>query len=396
MKKCSAIVLGMGPTSLGLVRALGRKGISVYGIGLSKCEVALSSRYCKSIGAADPRYEPDKLLAMLVRFGQENNEKKKMVLYPTGDECVVFIGENYEVLSKYFIFSKLNPEIVELFLNKGVFYNACLKFDMPAPVTYLPESVEELTNISKEINYPCIVKPKYYHRWAMKHGLVKGIVCDTSKDLLAVGEEYSEGIKQFIIQEILVGPETDIFVVAAYYDKISVSHGLFVGNKIRQYPVGFGTTAMMKTAHEQDLVSLSNDFMKRIGYQGLCDIEYKYDRRDNTFKIIEINPRLGRWYSIVEAAGHDTIHYSFLDLIDQPIPKKTIESRNVTWVFISRDIPSILKNKQWSIDSAIRSYAGPKTWCVWARDDIKPFFSYFAEMAVKGFKHYCRIGKYAK
>lgn len=395
MKSC-AVVLGMGPTSLGLVRALGRKGISVYGIGLSKYELALSSKYCKSIGAADPRYEPDKMLDILVKFGRENCRDNKFILYPTGDECVVFIGENCEILSKYFIFSKLNPEIVELFLCKGAFYNACLEYDMSTPVSFLPESIEELTNISNEINYPCIAKPKYYHKWAMTHGLVKGVVCHNSNELLAFGSRFEADINDFIVQEILNGPETDIYVVAAYFDKNSNPHGVFVGNKIRQYPIGFGTTTMMKSDYKPDLISLSVEFMKKIGYQGLCDIEYKFDRKDNTFKIIEINPRLGRWYGIVEAAGHDTIYYSFLDLTDQPIPDMAIESRNVTWALTSRDFFAILKNKQWSIGSAMRSYAGPKTWCVWAKDDIKPFFAYFGEMAIKGFRHYCKIGKYVK
>ncbi|MBI9017242.1 MAG: hypothetical protein JEZ07_08290 [Phycisphaerae bacterium] len=396
MNKYSAIVLGMGPTSLALVRALGRKGIPVYGIGLAKCELALSSRYCKAIGIADPRCEPEKMLDLLVEFGRDNHNDNKLILYPTGDECVAFIGDNYELLSQYFSFSKLNQQIAELFLDKGKFYNACIKYELPAPIAFLPKSVEELNYIASSIKYPCIVKPKYYHKWAMKHGLVKGIVCRTSAELLAVGDDYCEGLNQFIIQEILDGPETDIFVVAAYYDRNSVPYGIFVGNKIRQYPVGFGTTTMMRTANKPELVALSNQFMQKIGYQGLCDIEYKLDHRDNKFKIIEINPRLGRWYGIVEAAGHDTIYYSFLDLSNQPIPQVEKETKEVTWALTSRDFPAILQSKQWSLFSAIRSYSGPKTWCIWAKDDIKPFFAYFGEMFVKGFKHYCRFGKNAK
>jgi D-aspartate ligase len=90
------------------------------------------------------------------------------------------------------------------------------------------------------------------------------------------------------------GPETDIYVFAAYFDKSASPHGIFTGQKIRQYPIGFGTTTMMKTTYKPELVEMSVEFLKKLGYQGLCDVEFKYDRRDDTYKIIEINPRLGR------------------------------------------------------------------------------------------------------
>ena len=378
-----AVVLGMGPTALALVRALGRKGVPVYGIGLSKYELSLSSRYCKPIGVADPRYDPDKMLQILLQFGRENVPAQRLVLYPTGDECVAFIGESHIALSKYYRFARLDPETVELFLDKGRFYEACLEHGLPSPLTFLPNSVADLRAISEKINYPCIVKPKYYHKWAMQHGLVKGVVCHKSEELLAAGDRFSDDIGSFIIQEIMDGPETDIYVFAAYFDRDSNPHGIFTGQKIRQYPVGFGTTTMMKTADKPELVEMSVAFLRKVGYQGLCDVEYKYDRRDNIYKIIEINARLGRWYGIVEAAGHDTIFYGYLDLTNQTISDENARSREVTWVLTSRDIPALLKGKDWSFFQALRSYRGPKTWCVWAADDMRPFFAYPREILSK-------------
>lgn len=387
MKDSAAVVFGMGPTSLALVRALGRKGVPVFGIGLNKYEVALSSKYCRSLGAIDPRYESERLLEFLLEFGYQQSKDRVLLLYPTGDECVVFIGEHHKELSQYYHFSKLNPEIIELFLNKGRFYHACLEYHLPTPPSFLPISLGELKDIAKDLTFPCIAKPKYYHKWAMKHGLTKGIVCSNPNELLAFGKQIDSDISDFIVQEIIEGSETDIYVFAAYFDRQSHPHGIFTGNKIRQFPVGFGTTTMMKTAHKPELERMSIDFLQKVGYQGLCDVEYKYDRRSNTYKIIEINPRLGRWYGIVNAAGHDTIYYSYLDLTDQPIPDVSVKSKNVTWAFTSRDFISIIKNKEWGVVDALRTYVGRKTWCIWAKDDIKPFLAYFGEIAAKGVKY---------
>jgi len=380
----------MGPTALALVRALGRKGIPVYGVGLSKYEVALSSKYCKPLGATDSRYDPHKLLELLVDFASKQSGAKNPVLYPSGDECVEFIGANYSTLSGYYSFSKLNPTLVELFLDKALFYQACIQHGLPAPLTVLPESASELESISKELTYPCIVKPRYYHRWAMNHGLVKGVVCQKPDELRILAERWANDLHHFIIQEVIDGLETDIYVFAAYFDRNSNPHGVFVGQKIRQYPVGFGTTTMMRTAHKPELEEMSISFLQKVGYEGLCDVEYKYDRRDGSCRIVEINPRIGRWYGIVEAAGHDTIYYSYLDLTDRPIRDVHTESKDVTWAFTSRDFLSVIENKRWGVMSALRSYSGTKTWCIWARDDVKPFFAYFGEMATKGVKYLWR------
>jgi predicted ATP-grasp superfamily ATP-dependent carboligase len=382
----AAVVLGMGPTALGLVRALGRKNVKVFGIGLNRFEVSLSSRYCQRFGAIDPRYEPQKLLDFLIEFRLKNSKYTNLVLYPSGDECVVFIAENHKELSQYYTFSKLNPNFLELFLNKWCFYEACIEHDLPAPASFRIEDAQDLEQIAKNVSFPCIMKPIYYHRWAMKEGLNKAVFCRDISELLDCGRKLSENLTELIIQEVIEGNEDNIYVVAAYFDRYSTPHGIFVGQKIRQYPVGFGTTTLIRTADVSGLAERSVNFLQKVGYQGLVDVEYKYDRSTDSFYIIEINPRLGRWYGIVEAAGHDTIYYSYLDLTHQPIPKHASESRQVTWVFVLRDVLSVMNNKFWGISNTFKSYAGKKTWCIWARDDIRPFFAYFGEVISKGLK----------
>lgn len=386
MSDAIVVILGMGPTSLSLVRALGRKGVSIYGVGLNPYELTLSSRYCRRLGAIDPRNHPEEVLNLLLKFGQKHSKHTKLVLYPTGDECVVFIGENHTALSQYYVFSRLNPDVLELFLNKARFYEACLEHNLPAPLTFIPKEPIDLKEIAKKISFPCIMKPKYYHRWAMKHGLAKVIYCNNSVELLGCLEGLSENASDFIVQEVIDGPEEDIYVVAAYLDRKGIPHGVFVGQKIRQYPVGFGTTTLIRSAKAPELKALTVDFLQKVGYQGLVDVEFKYDRRTGSFFIIEINPRLGRWYGIVEAAGHDTVHYSYLDLTDQQIPDDVVDSKPTTWAFFIRDVLSILKNKRWHSADLFQSYAGPRTWCIWARDDITPFFAYFGEIIAKAIK----------
>jgi len=383
MKQRPAVVLGMGPTSLCLVRALGRKGVLVYGVGLNPYEVSLSSKYCRALGAIDPRYNPEGLLALLIRFGKKFGSSAKPVLYPTGDECVVFMSAYAKALSMHFVFSNVNEQLIEILLNKAKFYEICQQYDFATPPTYLPQNRDDLIAISETISFPCIIKPKYYHDWAMKHGLKKVVFCQDRNDYAKGVINLQENADQVIVQEVIEGPESDIYVVAGYFDKKSNPHGLFSGRKIRQYPVGFGTTTKMETVDMPDLIKQSVRFLKKIKYDGLVDIEFKYDRKTETFYVIEINPRLGRWYGIVEAAGHDSMYYSYLDLTGQTIPGDQKRSTPVVWSFVVRDVLAIAGSRNRHFRDVIQSYRGPRTWCIWSNDDIKPVFAYFLEMIFK-------------
>ena len=41
------------------------------------------------------------------------------------------------------------------------------------------------------------------------------------------------------------------------------------------------------------IYEMTTNFMKSIGYKGILDIGYRYDRRDGKYKVLDINPRIG-------------------------------------------------------------------------------------------------------
>ena len=63
-----SVVLGLFDTGLAVIRALGRKGIPVYGFDYNPKQPGFKSRYCISEICPDPISEPDKLLEYLTLF----------------------------------------------------------------------------------------------------------------------------------------------------------------------------------------------------------------------------------------------------------------------------------------------------------------------------------------
>ena len=118
----------------------------------------------------------------------------------------------------------------------------------------------------------------------------------------------------------------------------------------------------------------------------MAEIEYKWCTREKLFKVIEVNIRPCRLEGLASASGINLVYGSFMDLAECKTNGYSQQVNGVKWLFPARDVIAITKgiaNKRLSVKDVIASYVGPKTWCIWAKDDIKPFFAYFGEMFFK-------------
>ncbi len=60
--------------------------------------------------------------------------------------------------------------------------------------------------------------------------------------------------------------------------------------------------------------------MTRLGFQGICNLDYRWDPRDGQYKLLSFNPRLGAQFRLFsDGAGIDVVVASHLDLTGRPI-----------------------------------------------------------------------------
>jgi predicted ATP-grasp superfamily ATP-dependent carboligase len=65
----------------------------------------------------------------------------------------------------------------------------------------------------------------------------------------------------------------------------------FTTKKLRQWPTTGGISALSISTNEWELVKMVLPFFEKWKWQGPAEVELKVDARDNTPKLIEINPR---------------------------------------------------------------------------------------------------------
>jgi predicted ATP-grasp superfamily ATP-dependent carboligase len=109
--------------------------------------------------------------------------------------------------------------------------------------------------------------------------------------------------------------------------------------------------------------------------KGLGAVEFKHDRRDNRYKIIE--PRIGRVGTLSEIATANGVNFPLLtyayltkmNVSENPVPKP------VRWVQEEGDVQScllLMRNKKLSLRELVRSYAGPKCFSLFSWRDPMP------------------------
>src|SRR5216683_4807846 len=133
-------------------------------------------------------------------------------------------------------------------------------------------------------------------------------------------------------QPLLVGPvrarrqtlpDTG-WIFNGYFNRKSECLIGFTGKKIRQCPVHTGSTSLGICLANEEVENTTKRFMKSIGYRGILDIGYRYDARDGTFKVLDVNPRIGATFRLfVDANGMDVVRALYLDLTEQPVPSGT-------------------------------------------------------------------------
>ena len=93
-------------------------------------------------------------------------------------------------------------------------------------------------------------------------------------------------------------------------------------------------------------------FLEAIHYVGFSNFDIKYDIRDNTYRVFEINLRQGRSNYYVTGAGYNLAKYITEDYIYNKDTGFTIANNEHLWTMIPIKI-AVIKSSQKGVNSFI-------------------------------------------
>jgi predicted ATP-grasp superfamily ATP-dependent carboligase len=235
----------------------------------------------------------------------------------------------------------MRPESNSMLVNKRTFYDRCRALGVAMPATYFPEDEAGARAAAAELRYPAIVKPSLIHQVRKRLGGRKLVEVHDADGLVAWWNRLREWGADSVFQEVIEGPEANLMVGAVYLDANLTCRSLFTARKNRQYPPWYGSGSYMEACWNQEIADLSVETLQKLDFRGMAGTEYKWDARDERWKLIEINPRATLWYALPRAAGVDVVWDAYCDLVGRPNPVHVnCQDDDIRWQLLVRDVVS--------------------------------------------------------
>lgn len=314
-------------------------------------------RFTQHSAIVNIEYHPDLktnegFVAALTEYGKNHLENGRSLVIPCHDVYVRLLLENHEKIDSFFVYNCPKLEIADSFLNKEKFYKT-YEGQLPFVRTeYYDCSEKETRPIPVDMVYPLIIKPgdgiEYgKHHFAGQPKVFKATTPDNATNF--IDKVKAAGYKgTLLVQEFIPGDDSYLFDCVFYCNtKGKAELATFAQIGLQEHsPSAIGNCTLLINGYNQfgktgETVGKLRAFLEDIGYTGFCEFDLKYDRRDNSFKVMEINPRQARSSYYLTALGHNLVGYLLGDVFEN----EEKEFKLLTDEFLLTMVPKkIIKN----------------------------------------------------
>jgi carbamoylphosphate synthase large subunit len=360
----AVIPRGEHALALAAVRSLGKKNIDTTVVSQYEKTLSFRSKYCHN------KIVTDKYPDFFHRLSEDD------LILPTDENIIIELAKNRSTYKCSLAFPEYS--ILELALNKKLLLDRAKELNIPCPKTLVAEDIFVCRDLLDQITFPAVVKP------VRGFGGIGISFVDSSTQLEEIVEKSMQQFGPLLIQEKI--PYQERYSVAILMNKDHEMKNCCVLKALRMYPMNTGPATVVESVNRPDLVNLGNALLQSMNFYGIAEIEIVIDQRDNTPKLMEINPRL--WGSLQGAinAGVDfpfLLYTLFRDGdIDQNLHyRKGVRTRNAIGndhrrlaEIIGGDYPISMKST--SIIEFLKFYKDDGFY-ISDLDDIQPFICYF-------------------
>jgi D-aspartate ligase len=332
-----AIVISKGAQGLAVTRGLGERGVRVIVLHWTEHDVARLSRYAsEAIRVPHPEHDGSAFVDTLMSLRERLHGS---VLVPTADEAVNDLARNKEALEEHYIVACPDAPVVERFVDKRYTYELAAERGIPIPHTLVPESDDDLTAFHEQVMYPCLVKPRESHRYVW-HFKTKLAVVNSLPEMRQAYRAATAAGVEVVIQELIPGPDINGVNHNAYrWDGDIVAE--CTARKVRLAPPRFGVPRVVVAADVPAVIEPGRAILDALGLDGFACTEFKYDRRDRTFKLLEVNGRhnLSSLLSIRCGLNFPWISYRHLTSGARPSPVRP--RTGLYWIDETEELPRL-------------------------------------------------------
>jgi len=319
----SLLVLHHG--NVGIIRTFGRMGVPVYTVVKDRFTPAAASRYLTGAFIRETcGLDSRRLLEEMSTIGERLN--RPTIVIPIDDVAAIFIAEQAATLKRWFLFPEQPAILPRTLANKRELYLLCKRIGVPCPKSVFPSSIADLEEFVKSAVFPVVVKAA--ESWMLPRGAYTTLIARTPEQLYSIYRYAQDGRAPNLILQEYISPGEDWFY-GGYRNVRSNCQIGFTGRKLRSYPPFAGPTTLGQAVRNDPLLEQAEALLEAVSYSGIMDLDYRFDKRDGQYKLLDFNPRIGAQFRIFEdRAGIDVARALYLDLTGRRVRRtRSMESR---------------------------------------------------------------------
>jgi D-aspartate ligase len=369
---------------LNQVRTLGRLGVEVHITHPAGPTAHTRSRYVAGRHRWDVHRSEDRdtLAFLLDQVGPAIG--RPAVILAGEDRSALFLAEHAAALAPAFIAPAPDPELVQSLVDKQGLAELCRRTGTPTPRIATPESEQELETFADAAEFPVVVKARHGWRFDGVSDAVTFIARSRAELAAAAAQLSLDGGGGVVVQEYVPGGPESVWIVNGYADATGHSLLAVAGNKLREYPVDRGLMTLGVVRPNPEVTELAMRFVREVGYHGAFDMDFRFDARDDRYKLIDFNPRPGASFRLcVDDTGLDAVRAAYLDLTGQPV-RAGAPRTGRRWIVENWDLIGArryLASGRLTAREYRRSLRGVEEGAWAARDDPAPFAMMLADLA---------------
>ena len=286
-----------GRICLCITRSLGGKNIKVVCGDENKFAMSFYSKYCKNYFIYPSyRNEPTAFISELLR---KVKFQRFDVIIPAGPPTTLLLSQYKTKFEKYTKVAVSEWPLISKVVDKAIMTRWAYTHNFPVPSTAYPEKTDDLRVLTKNLNYPVVIKPR-------RRGGSWGVCyAYTEKDLISKWNYVHETFGSFpVVQEYLCGPGLG---VECLFNR-GEPRAIFVHKRLREYPPSGGTSTLRESVDAPEIRNLGVKMLEELGWHGVAMVEFKLDNCGKP-KFLEINPRF--WGSL-PLAVHSGVDFPWL------------------------------------------------------------------------------------
>lgn len=301
-RRLPVLIFGPHIAALGVLRRLSARGVRCY-VADETDDIIIRSRWYRPAGRKLPETSDSEVLAEYL----ESLSIDRAVLIPCSDNWTLAVAGLPGRLRERFPASLPPRDVVAQFVDKERFSGLTDRLGIPRPRTVRLGGPDDLDQLSDEELANAFFKPTdpQLHR---RHFRTKGTIVHSRTEAERVLRAGAAVGVSFIYQEWIDGDMPSTTLMDGFVDRHGTLAGVVLRRRIRVAPPMIGNTVSSCSAplaEAPGAVDSLRRLLSEVGYRGAFNIEFKFDRRDGLYKVIELNPRPAWYISTIANLGFD-------------------------------------------------------------------------------------------